>query len=209
MGRSEARTQFAIIFGVAISESTLTDTGPKKKKTKKDLKQDDDDDEEDEVELGKCTSHQPGDERITHIDQEEKEVEKDDKEVDSKEEKDKYEYLYAENYEPELVKAFDVAHKKVFGSNAKTGLRLAIFLGQDPRDYIEKSEKLYLIYHKPSRVYRDAFKAGEARMVSLANLPTPPAQVTNDIIKLLQDGFEIVPDCEPGWVAISTCTFEY
>jgi hypothetical protein len=46
--------------------------------------------------------------------------------------------------------AFNVAHEEVFGSNAETGLRLAIFVGleQGHREF----EKIYLIEYSPSRV---------------------------------------------------------
>jgi hypothetical protein len=47
--------------------------------------------------------------------------------------------------------AFKVAHEKVFGSKAMTGLRLVVFRGYDERNCY-CFQKIYVIEHTPSRV---------------------------------------------------------
>jgi hypothetical protein len=101
--------------------------------------------------------------------------------------------------------AFNVAHDKVFGSNAKTGLRLVILVGLEAGE--SEFEEMYVIEHKPSRLHKESIRSGGACIVSLANLVAPPAQVTSDIKKFLKDGFEIDLESEPGWLAIATCSY--
>ena len=56
--------------------------------------------------------------------------------------------------EEEARQAFNVAHKKVFGSNSKTGLTLSIFSGSESRWDDYRFEKAYVIEYTPSRVLK-------------------------------------------------------
>ena len=174
----DADGHFAVVFGVAIPRPKLLVASQDTKGKAKVAGQEDEDTATVKKRAKKDTS---GRAKVTQ------------------DEDDKYED------EGRSQQAFNVAHEKVFGSNAETGLSLAIFEGSERRWHYD-FEKVYVIEYKPSRVLYETVPSGCAVTVSLANMVAPSAQVTSDINKLLKDGLEIEEECEPGWVAVATCT---
>jgi len=103
-----------------------------------------------------------------------------------------------------IMDAFEAACRRVL-ANDDHGLVLSSFEGYDQES--GKEEKVFVLEHEKSRMFRQVLYHAEARIESL-NISGPPnasTQIEEDTSKVLSE-LNIDIDASPGWLVISTCT---